>query len=257
MGRRPLIGISASEIREAQTIRRVREDEPPGHEFVLGTSYVSATVAAGGMPVMIPPLDPPHVHELLDECLDGVCLTGGPDIDPVFYGAEPDPNLGPTKAEFDAFELTLSRGAVERGVPLLAICRGIQVLNVSLGGSLIQHLPDHSPLSHRQDEPGHVPGHPITVAPESRLATLIGATDIEVNTYHHQAIETLGSGLVPVARAADGIIEAVEGAGDDFVFGVQWHAELMAPRDIEARLFAGLVDAASARGQKQIEKVAR
>lgn len=257
LARRPLIGISASEVREAKTIRRVREDEPPGHEVVLGTSYVSATVAAGGIPVMVPPLDPEQIIDLLDDRLDGVCLTGGPDLDPSYYGAEPDPHLGPTRPDFDAFELTLARGAVERQVPLLAICRGMQVLNVSLGGSLIQHLPDHTTLSHRQDEPGHVPGHPVALATDSRLAAMVGEREIAVNTYHHQAIRDLGSGLKVAAKAPDGVIEAVEGADDAFVLGLQWHAELMVPRLIEARIFADFVRAAEDRANRLSERVAK
>lgn len=257
---RPLIGISASEVRAAKTIRRVREDEPPSHEIALGVSYVAAIAAAGGMPLVIPPLEPDLIDELLDQRLDGVCLSGGPDLDPSFYGAEPDPNLGPTDPDFDAFELALAAGAVERGMPILAICRGAQVLNVSLGGSLIQHLPDHTSLAHRQEAPGDVPGHPVSLSRESRLADLIEQSEIAVNTYHHQAVRELGQGLAVAARAPDRVVEAIEVEDLPFAIGVQWHAELMAPRQIEARLFEGLVGAAAERAdspQRPAERTQR
>ena len=244
--RRPLIGISASEVREAETIRRVKEDEPPSREIVLGTHYTESILSAGGMPVVIPPLEPALLEELLDDRIDGLCISGGPDVDPSFYECDPDPNLGPTDPAFDRFELELVRQGVEREIPTLAICRGIQVLNVSLGGTLIQHLPDCSSLSHRQDEPGYLPGHPIEILPDSRLAELAGQPTLEVNTYHHQAIHDLGHDLRVAARAPDGVIEAVEGVNGGFLLGLQWHAELMVPRRLETEIFRNLIDAAGA-----------
>lgn len=249
---RPLIGISAAEVRTAKTIRRVKEDEPLGREYVIGDNYIQAIVQAAGMPVVIPVLAIECIDELLDERVDGICIPGGPDLDPVHYGAEPDPNLGPTDMAFDAFQLALIERAVARHTPLLAICRGMQVLNVAVGGTLLQHLPDHSPLSHRQDDPGHIAGHSIQVEPTSRLADLIGLSTLEVNTYHHQAVESLGRNLRVTARAPDGVVEAVEGEGPGFLVGLQWHAELMAPRKVEALIFAGLVDAAAQAAEQKL-----
>lgn len=254
---RPLIGISASEVRDAETIRHIDEDEPPGREIVLGNNYVDATVAAGGMPVVIPPIAPKLIEELVGERLDGLCVPGGPDVDPSHYGAAPDPCLGPTDPEFDRFQLTLSQRAVEHEIPVLAICRGVQVLNVSQGGTLIQHLPDHSSLDHRQDEPGFVPGHRIELAPGSRLTELTGESVLEVNTYHHQAIDVLGRDLQVTAWAPDSVIEAVEGAGSSFLLGLQWHAELMTPRRVEASIFAGFVDAAHEHARRRRESLPR
>lgn len=254
---RPLIGVSASEVRDAKTIRHIKEDEPPGREIVLGNHYIDAILAAGGMPVVIPPLGPELLDEIVDERIDGLCIPGGPDVDPSHYRAAPDPCLGPTDPAFDRFQLAIAERAVERELPLLAICRGIQVLNVSLGGTLIQHLPDHSSLSHRQEEPGFVPGHRIELAPGSRLADLTGETALDVNTYHHQAIDVLGRDLQVTAWAPDGVIEAVEGAGSSFLLGLQWHAELMAPRHVEARIFHGLVAAAGAHARHRREGVPR
>lgn len=254
---RPLIGVSASEIRDAKTIRQPAQDEPAGREAVIGCRYIEAIALAGGIPVMIPPIDLALLEDLLDERIDGICIPGGMDVDPRFYGAEPDANLGPTDPDFDEFELALLKRVAERKIPLVAICRGVQVLNVSRGGTLIQHLPDHSDLAHRQQEAGDVEGHSIELDPESRLASLTGTSSFGVNTYHHQAIDQVGSGLRVVARAPDGVIEAVEEDGLGFVLGLQWHAELMAPRDIEAAVFAGLVEAASEHARRRQESLLR
>ncbi len=241
-GSRPLIGISASEVRPAETLRQIKEGEPRGTEIALGTDYVKAIETAGGIPVVIPPLGTRTIERLLSR-IDGLCLSGGPDIDPVNYGARRTPDVGPTDLDTDRFEIELARSAVGRGLPVLAICRGMQVLNVAFGGDLIQHLPLISKLSHRQDDPGTVPGHRIRIVPGSRLAELSGENEIGVNTFHHQAVHRLGAGFEVTARAPDGVIEAIENGDHDFVIGVQWHGEL-AGRDLEARLFGELIEAA-------------
>src|SRR5215210_5475947 len=145
---RPLIGVTTSEVRPSGASTLRRQGEPAHAEMALGMTYLRAIERAGGMPVVLPPAVD-HVEELLER-LDGVCLSGGPDLDPAAYGA-PDRHveLGPTEPSLDAFELALARGALARGLPILGICRGAQALNVACGGTLHQHLPDH-----RQAEPG-------------------------------------------------------------------------------------------------------
>lgn len=249
---RPLIGISASEVREAQTIRQIKEGEPPSHEVSLGLSYIESVTAADALGVVLPPVPSRLVPNLLDR-IDGICLSGGPDVDPSHYGAEPDPNLGPTDPDFDRFEIELARVAIERGMPILAICRGIQVFNVSRGGTLIQHLPDadQATLDHRQDEPGDQPGHGVRLDPDSRIAGLMGRSETAVNTFHHQAVDELGDDLKAVGWADDGLIEAIEIPDHDFAIGTQWHAELMVEGQAGPPLFNGLAEAAGEYGRSR------
>ncbi len=228
--RRPLIGISASEVRPAQTIRRIQEGEPLTKEVALGLNYVSEITAAGGSAVVLPPGDEALAPGLLGR-IEGLCISGGPDIDPTVYGAQPHPCLGPVEASLDRFEIELARGAVERDLPLLAICRGMQLFNVSRGGTLFQHLPDVPAvtLDHRQDQPGDEPGHRVALDPSSRSATLLGESELEVNTFHHQGLNSLGQDLTAAGWADDGLVEVIEMPDRRFAVGVQWHAELMGP----------------------------
>lgn len=213
--------------------------------LALGVSYLEAVEAAGGIPVILAPLPARRLEAIIDR-LDGVCLSGGPDIEPACYGAEAHAELGPTEPEVDLFELGLVRAARRRGLPILAICRGMQVLNVARGGTLVQHVPDlGTAIDHRQRQPASQPTHGVTVAGDSRLARIAESERIDVNSFHHQAIERLGAGLEPVAWADDGVIEGVEAPGDGFTVGVQWHAECLTARPEQARLFAGLIDAAA------------
>lgn len=248
MRARPFIGVTTSEVRKAETVEPTPEGEPPRHEMALGLTYVRAVEAAGGIPVVIPPLDLDAIEPLLDR-LDGICLSGGPDLDPVAYGAEPDEHLGPTWPALDRFELAIAARADARAVPLLAICRGTQALNVVRGGTLVQHLPAlHTEVEHRQRIPGDQGSHPIRIEPESLLATTIDARETLVNSFHHQAIDRLGDGLVATAWAEDGTIEAVEDPAREFMIGVQWHAELLTARPEEESLFRSFVEAASGLG---------
>lgn len=243
----PLIGVTTSEVRRAETLSQIPESEPPMHEMALGLTYMRAVEAGGGMPVVIPPLELDLVEPLLDR-LDGICLSGGPDIDPAAYGEEPDEQLGPTEPDLDRFELAIASAADRRGLPMLAICRGTQALNVVRGGTLIQHLPDHQEgpdaIPHRQSNPGREPSHPVTIEPGSLLAKTIGGDRADVNSFHHQAIDRLGGDLVVTARAADGTIEAVEDPSRPFLIGVQWHVELLAARPEEQALFSAFASAA-------------
>jgi len=210
-----------------------RHGEPPHPEMALGMTYMRTLDAAGAIPVVLPPIGDTEAY--LDR-LDGIVLSGGPDLDPAAYGAvERHAELGPTEPSLDAFELALLEGALERGMPILAICRGLQALNVACGGTLYQHVPGH-----RQTETATELTQEIEIVPRSRLARIFGSRTVGANSFHHQAIDRVGRGLRVVARAADGTVEGVEGPG--FVIGVQWHAETL-PQHL--RLFEALVAAAS------------
>jgi putative glutamine amidotransferase len=247
MAARPLIGISTSELRPAEGAHFAEHSEPPRRMLALGIAYLEAIEFAGGIPVILAPL-PPRRLQAIVERLDGICLSGGPDLEPATYGAEPHPELGPTEPDVDLFELSLARAARRSQLPMLAICRGMQVLNVSRGGTLIQHLPELSDdIAHRQDRSASNTTHTVNLTAGSRLARIAGGERLEVNSFHHQAIDVLGSGLEPVAHADDGVVEAIEARGEPFTIGVQWHAECLTDRPEHNGLFDGLIAAAEAR----------
>jgi putative glutamine amidotransferase len=244
MSERPLIGLTTSEVRVAESVQLTPEGEPAQVEMTVGLKYVSAIEAAGGVPVVIPPLADNAIEPLL-ESVSGVCMSGGPDIHPAGYGQIPHSKLGPTEAELDRFELAVARAADRRGLPILGICRGAQALNVARGGTLHQHVPDvwGSAVDHRQKAPGDQPTHGLRAANSSQLASALGDVKLRVNSFHHQAVAELGDGLRAVAWAPDGVVEAIEAPDRDFVVGVQWHAECLAEREDQAALFRGFVDA--------------
>ncbi len=189
------------------------------------------------MPVIIPPLDTDSIEPLLDG-LCGLCLSGGPDLHPTAYGATPHPALGPTEPHLDLFEVALVRAAEARGLPVLAICRGLQVLNVSRGGTLVQDLPSERPseVVHRQAAAAAIATHQVTLEPGSAVADALGVVDAVVNSFHHQAVDVLGSGLRAVGWATDGVIEALQATDRAFTLAVQWHAESMVDSPEQARL---------------------
>jgi putative glutamine amidotransferase len=248
---KPMIGVTVSEIRAKEDAQRVRHGEPTQTEMTLGLSYMRAVERAGGLPVALPPLRSENVDPLLEQ-LSGLLLTGGPDLDPACYGAEPDPELGPIDHDADVFEIELCRQADRRGLPILGICRGSQVLNVARGGTLYQHLPDvtDGTIEHRQSEPGDRTTHEVRVSPDSGLAQTTGGGPVNVNSFHHQAIKRLGLDLRAVAWAKDGVIEAVEGPDGHFVLGVQWHAETLVDKAEQLALFERLVAAAELSAQQ-------
>jgi putative glutamine amidotransferase len=244
----PLIGVTTSEVRAAERVTPLAEGEPPGKEMALGLPYLRGLEAAGGLPLVMPPLREEDIEPLLDR-LDGICLSGGPDIDPGTYGAGAHPELGPTEPELDRFELAVARRADAREMPILAICRGTQALNIVRGGALHQHLPELSTeIAHRQQTPGDQTSHAVAVDPDSRLAAALGGSEIEVNSFHHQAIDRLGEGLRISARAPDGTVEAIEDPSRPFLIGVQWHAETLVHRPYEAALFQRFVEACRSDG---------
>jgi putative glutamine amidotransferase len=243
---RPLIGITTSELRPGTLRTLLREGLAPHDELMLGTTYPKALDAAGAIPVVLAPVDLEAVPELVAR-LDGICLAGGPDLDPTLYGAlARHPELGATHVEHDAFELAVAHAADVVGLPMLGICRGAQALNVARGGTLHQHVDGH-----RQVENAATPTHRVAVAPDSLLAAVTGAGDaLAINSFHHQAVDILGAGLRVVARAADGTVEAIEDPARPFVLGVQWHAETLTERPEHGALFAALVEAAGTRPQR-------
>ena len=242
----PLIGVSTSEMRIPARTRSLAESEPPMRELALGLAYPRSVERAGALPVVLPPMDLEHIEKLLDR-LDGVMISGGPDLHPSAYGEEEHPALGPTERDLDAFELTLVRAADARGMPILGICRGEQVLNVARGGTLIQDLPSTvgEEIDHRQEVAGRIPTHQVVLESGTRLEGVMGRLEHDVNSFHHQAVERLGEHLRAVAWAPDGVIEGIEATDRDFVLGVQWHAESLSEREDQFGLFGAFVAAAA------------
>ncbi|MBQ0829785.1 gamma-glutamyl-gamma-aminobutyrate hydrolase family protein [Streptomyces tagetis] len=228
MGGRPLIGVST--YLEPGVRWGVWELEAA----LLPAGYPRLVRRAGGIAAMLPPDDPEHAAATVAR-LDALVVAGGPDVDPARYGAAPGPRTGPPARARDAWELALVRAALEAYVPLLGVCRGMHLLNVALGGTLVQHIEGHA------DVVGVFGGHPVTPVPGTRYAGIV-PEEMSVPTYHHQAVDRLGVGLVASAYAADGTVEAVEPAagGGGWVLGVQWHPEM----GEDTRVMRALVDAA-------------
>src|SRR5688500_8999505 len=200
-GASPLVAVTAT-IRDVDGVERVR----------LNAAYVRALESVGLVPLVVPPLaDPATAAHLLDT-VAGLLLTGGEDVDPARYGETPHPELGPVNCSRDDTELTLLSAARERGLPTLAICRGVQVVNVGLGGSLVQDLPSQrdSVRAHELDDERRSRVHGVRVDPTSRLGSVLGAESVDVNSIHHQAIDRLGAAVRVSARAEDGVIEGIE-----------------------------------------------
>ncbi len=237
----PVIGITGYADRSAR---------PPNiPTFSLARTYVRAVIAGGGAPVILPPyLEPPLLRAAFDG-IDGLILSGGGDIHPSAFGERDSGLLWRVDQKRDRTELSLARWALAENLPVLAICRGIQALNVADGGTLIQDIPTHvtDALSHSCVAGRPLPkiAHTVDVKPGTRLAALIGSGRVDVNSAHHQAVETVGDDLLVTARAPDGVVEGLEASDHPFCIGVQWHPEVMievAPR--MRRLFEGLVEAA-------------
>lgn len=225
----PLIGISSY----LEQARFGVWDVPSA---VLPRGYLDGVLHAGGTPVLLPPVgdwEPGHLSNL-----DGLVIAGGADVDPSCYDADRDPATGPARADRDTSEWKLINLAFKMRIPLLGVCRGMQLLNVVLGGTLQQHLPDHTGTDDHLPTPGTFGRVPVTVAPGSTLGGVLGER-VEVHCHHHQAIDRLGDELVAVAWAADGTIEGIELPAAPFAVGVQWHPE---EDGIDRRLFEALVE---------------
>lgn len=207
-------------------------------------TYAIAVQAAGGLAAILPP-DPAVTAEpdLLLDRLDGLLLAGGSDIDPAVYGAEPGPETAGQRIERDEFELALLRRAIERDMPALGICRGMQMLNVACGGTIDQHLPDRLAGSARHREvPGTFSDHEVELEPGSLAARAVAADHAAVKSHHHQGVERLGENLRVSGRSADDeVVEAIELPGSTYALGVLWHPE----EDVESNVIASLVEAAA------------
>lgn len=211
-------------------------------------TYINALTRVEATPLVIPVVEADGLIRHLMTMLDGLMLIGGPDVDPVHYDQTAHPGLRQVTPERDKMELTVTQWALHKRLPILAICRGIQVLNVAAGGSLWQDIASQLPGAQKHDQypdnrEDHL-AHAIEIVPGSRIAAICRQTRLDVNSLHHQAIDRVGQGLSIVARSGDGIVEAVEGNGDPWIVGVQWHPEWLI-EDCKAmrRLFAAFRDA--------------
>ena len=227
--------------------RAVDRRGDPLARYQLNEAYVLATAGAQTAVTMLPHQHPSRVDALLDG-LDGLVLSGGDcDVPPGYYGQAARSGLGRLVPLRSAFELALAAAAWSRGLPTLGICGGMQVINVALGGSLLQDLRERpDSLAHEQPGPRRLPSHPVAVAPSSQLHALLGADRVAVNSLHHQLIDRLAPALTASAHAPDGVIEAVEAPTAAFFLGVQWHPEVLGDGPHE-RLFAALIAAAAVR----------
>ncbi|WP_225221563.1 gamma-glutamyl-gamma-aminobutyrate hydrolase family protein [Microbacterium gallinarum] len=235
--RRPVIGLTTYLERAKQGVWDVRA-------AFLPQQYFDAVTASGGIAVLLPPQPGPDAAApAVLEGLDGLILTGGMDVQPELYGAERHPLTDPGRPDRDEWELALFRGAEARRMPVLAICRGLQLVNVARGGTLHQHLPDALGTERYRIGGGVFATNEVTVDDGSRLAGLVGAGTLDVHSYHHQGVDQVGAGLMVTARTDDGLVQAFESDDDQYLVGVQWHPE----ENLEdRRLFAGLVAEASA-----------
>ena len=214
---------------------------------LIPLAYVDAVERAGGRALVVPPTGD-GFEETLD-VLDGVIFSGGADVDPAIYGADAHPETDDPQTRRDAGELALLEAALARDMPVLAICRGFQLLNVARGGDLVQHLPDEVGNDTHKQVPGEFAQHPVEVKEGTRLGAIVGASS-DVTSHHHQALGRVGDGLVETAWAADGTLEAVEDPDKRFVLGVQWHPEAADDRALFEALVAEARAYRAARGAR-------
>jgi putative glutamine amidotransferase len=240
----PLIGIT--------TARRPHDEVRS--QIVVTEAYVQAVAVAGGCPVMVPLGLSPILLDGLLARLDGLLFTGGGDIDPSFYGAAPHPKVGDVDLDRDGVELYLLEKAVGQGKPFLGICRGLQLINVGLGGMLYADITAQRPGALRHDYYPDYPrdylAHAVEIRAGSRLAGILGASQVEVNSLHHQGIDRLAPGLASVASAPDGIVEAVELPEHPFGLAVQWHPEWLGLHAPMRALFQAFIKAAEGRSKR-------
>lgn len=222
-------------------------EKPGGYSkfpwYAVRENYCRAVARAGGLPILLPH-EPERAADYLDK-IDGLIVTGGAfDVDPALFGDATRHEKVTTKERRTAFELAVTRGALERDKPVLGICGGQQLLHVVLGGKLIQHIPDEiaNPLAHEQPNPRDQAGHTVEIVPGTMLHRIVGADRLDVNSAHHQAAKDTPAGVVVNARASDGVIEGMESAKYRFCLGVQWHPEFAISSGDE-RIFAAFIDA--------------
>lgn len=240
---KPLIGITSSYDRKDS-------------RFVLPEAYVDAVLGAGGYPVILPVSGNIKEVDFYIKKVKGVIFSGGIDVDPLLFGEEPQPGLGEINPERDRFEMMLIKAALEAKRAILGICRGIQILNIACGGTVLQHIPGNieKPLKHSQSAPKWHPTHTVSVAEGTLLGKIIGTGKTLVNSFHHQAVKKVADGFKISAVSCDGVIEAIENPGYRFVMGVQWHPECMYTHDEKTRkLFEAFVN--SCYSSEKYEKI--
>jgi len=242
--RKPMIGISCS---MGQNIFSMTMENTPQLQHRMNDTYVKAIARAGGIPVILPNLEDISLIEDMVAGLDAILLSGGGDLDPALFGQRATRNLGTVTPRRDAFELALARFVLEKtDKPVLGICRGIQVMNVAMGGTLHIDLPDDGKLCHSLDMyPRNAVTHDITVQKNTRMESIFGGEIGRVNSFHHQAVKDLADDFISSAWSVpDGVIEALEIPGDRFAVGVQWHPEELTQREEAKNLFSCFVKAA-------------
>ncbi|MFY9590176.1 gamma-glutamyl-gamma-aminobutyrate hydrolase family protein [Rickettsia endosymbiont of Halotydeus destructor] len=221
--------------------------------YALRKNYTDAIIRAGGVPLLLPYQDSTIINDLMT-IIDGIVIPGGDeDIHPKFYEPEYADEIVVANDERDEFEMLVLKKSLEKNIPILGICRGMQLLNVAFGGNLIKHIPDYIKnngqniiINHEQPSPKNIVSHSIIIEAGTKLATIANnKTQIMVNSTHHQAVNRVGSGLIISAKAEDGIIEGIELTTRKFVIGVQWHPEYLNDNDIDLNLFKELVKASS------------
>jgi len=241
---KPLIGITAS---MGLGIYSLQQEHMPAEQHRLSDSYVQAIVQAGGVPVVLPNCEDPELLKAMVDRLDGVLLSGGGDVDPTIHGQRATGRLGSVSPRRDTAEIAIAKYVIEQtDKPLLGICRGIQIMNVAMGGTLHIDLPEDGKLCHSLTMyPRHMTTHTVEVAPQSRLAGILGEGRVWVNSFHHQAVKEAAPCFAVTARASDDdVVEGMELPGGRLVVGVQWHPEELRAREDARRLFAAFVSAA-------------
>lgn len=215
---------------------------------LLPASYAAGVRTAGGVALLLPS-GPAETAGVALDAVDGLLLAGGPDVAPAAYGAEPDPATGEPRLDRDSWEIALVHAAIARDLPVLAVCRGMQVLNVALGGDLSQHLPDEVGTDLHCPTVGVHGRHDVAVAAGTTLHAVVG-DDAQVATYHHQGLRRIGGGLVATAWAEDGVVEAVERPESTWLVGVQWHPEAFAGEPLFAAFVAACLEYSTRRAAR-------